>query len=117
MRILITGGCGFLGRRLARVPALVLATYRDEELAGDHPLRMVLGDLATLLGSPLEAPDGLEAGVSLGQLSEDQARALSELGAGICKHEDFWLSRLTSRRSSGWCRADCARRRHAHSRP
>ena len=37
----------YLGRRLARVPALILATYRDEEIAADHPLRMVLGDLAT----------------------------------------------------------------------
>ena len=37
----------FLGRRLGRVPALLLATYRDDELAADHPLRMVLGDLAT----------------------------------------------------------------------
>jgi DNA-binding CsgD family transcriptional regulator/tetratricopeptide (TPR) repeat protein len=37
----------FLGRRLGRVPALLLATYRDDELPGDHPLRMVLGDLAT----------------------------------------------------------------------
>src|SRR5262249_48012778 len=32
----------FLGRRLARLPALVLATYREDELAGDHPLRTVL---------------------------------------------------------------------------
>ena len=37
----------FLGRRLGRVPALLLATYRDDELGDDHPLRMVLGDLAT----------------------------------------------------------------------
>ena len=37
----------FLGRRLGRVPALLLATYRDDEVPGDHPLRMVLGDLAT----------------------------------------------------------------------
>jgi DNA-binding CsgD family transcriptional regulator/tetratricopeptide (TPR) repeat protein len=37
----------YAGRRLARVPALILATYRDEEIAADHPLRMVLGDLAT----------------------------------------------------------------------
>ncbi|HEV8219679.1 MAG TPA: AAA family ATPase [Streptosporangiaceae bacterium] len=37
----------YLGRRLARLPALVLATYRDEEIAADHPLRVVLGDLAT----------------------------------------------------------------------
>jgi DNA-binding CsgD family transcriptional regulator/tetratricopeptide (TPR) repeat protein len=37
----------FLGRRLGRVPALLLATYRDDEVRGDHPMRMVLGDLAT----------------------------------------------------------------------
>jgi DNA-binding CsgD family transcriptional regulator/tetratricopeptide (TPR) repeat protein len=37
----------FLGRRLGRVPALVIATYRDDELGDTHPLRMVLGDLAT----------------------------------------------------------------------
>ncbi len=37
----------FAGRRLGRMTALVLATYRDDELADDHPLRVVLGDLAT----------------------------------------------------------------------
>jgi DNA-binding CsgD family transcriptional regulator/tetratricopeptide (TPR) repeat protein len=37
----------FAGRRLGRMPTLVLATYRDDELADDHPLRVVLGDLAT----------------------------------------------------------------------
>jgi DNA-binding CsgD family transcriptional regulator/tetratricopeptide (TPR) repeat protein len=36
-----------LGRRLGRMRALLLATYRDDELADDHPLRVVLGDLAT----------------------------------------------------------------------
>lgn len=34
-----------LGRRAEMVPALVLATYRDDELAVDHPLRSVLGEL------------------------------------------------------------------------
>ena len=37
----------FLGRRLGRVPALLVATYRDDELSDTHPLRIVLGDLAT----------------------------------------------------------------------
>ena len=36
-----------LGRRLGRIPALLLVSYRDDELAVDHPLRVVLGDLAT----------------------------------------------------------------------
>ena len=34
-----------LGRRAEIVPALVVATYRDDELAADHPLRSVLGEL------------------------------------------------------------------------
>src|SRR5262245_3263494 len=37
----------FLGRRLGRMPVLLLASYRDDEIAADHPLRLVLGDLAT----------------------------------------------------------------------
>ncbi len=37
----------FAGRRLGRMPALMLVTYRDDGLRDDHPLKMVLGDLAT----------------------------------------------------------------------
>ena len=37
----------FLGRRIQRTPALLLATYRDDELGPQHPLRLLLGDLAT----------------------------------------------------------------------
>jgi len=36
-----------LGRRLGMTPALVIASYRDEELDRAHPLRVVLGELAT----------------------------------------------------------------------
>jgi DNA-binding CsgD family transcriptional regulator len=36
-----------LARRLEGVPALVLASYRDDELDRAHPLRIVLGELAT----------------------------------------------------------------------
>ena len=35
----------FLGRRLERIPVLLLVTYRDDELGADHPLRGVLGTL------------------------------------------------------------------------
>ena len=41
----------YLGRRLSRSPALVVATYRDNEIPGDHPFRLVLGDLATQRGT------------------------------------------------------------------
>jgi AAA ATPase domain len=57
----------FVGRRLARTPALVLATYRDDELGEDHPLRMVLGDLAT---------QGATRRMRLPPLSEEAVRAL-----------------------------------------
>jgi DNA-binding CsgD family transcriptional regulator len=35
-----------LGRRLRATPALVIASYRDDELARSHPLRVVLGEVA-----------------------------------------------------------------------
>lgn len=38
----------FLGRRVGRTHALVLATYRSDEIGTTHPLRTVLGDLATV---------------------------------------------------------------------
>jgi DNA-binding CsgD family transcriptional regulator/tetratricopeptide (TPR) repeat protein len=37
----------FVGRRIADCGGLVVATYRDDEVGRDHPLRMVLGDLVT----------------------------------------------------------------------
>jgi DNA-binding CsgD family transcriptional regulator/tetratricopeptide (TPR) repeat protein len=56
----------FAGRRLSRTRALVLATYRDDELADDHPLRLVLGDLATQRATrrmrlPPLSPDAVRA--------------------------------------------------------
>ncbi|QBI19917.1 helix-turn-helix transcriptional regulator [Egibacter rhizosphaerae] len=38
----------FVARRLTGVNALVVATYRDDEVGSDHPLRQVLGSVATL---------------------------------------------------------------------
>jgi predicted ATPase/DNA-binding CsgD family transcriptional regulator len=37
----------FLGRRIGDLPVLFVVTYRDDEIGSDHPLRLVLGDLAT----------------------------------------------------------------------
>jgi DNA-binding CsgD family transcriptional regulator len=66
---------GLLGRRIEGLGALVLGTYRTDELTAAHPLRIVLGDLATAPGvvrldldplSPaavaaLAAPHGVDA--------------------------------------------------------
>ena len=37
----------YLGRRVDQCPALVLVTYRDDETGRDHPVTLLLGDLAT----------------------------------------------------------------------
>jgi DNA-binding CsgD family transcriptional regulator/tetratricopeptide (TPR) repeat protein len=37
----------FLGRRIETTRVLVLGTYRDDEVGAEHPLRIVIGDLAT----------------------------------------------------------------------
>ena len=58
-----------LGRRVARLPALVVATYRDDELERLHRLRVVLGEL------PRDAVDRLR----VEPLSPD---AVHELAAG-----------------------------------
>jgi len=57
----------FLGRRITRVPTLLVLTYRDDELSPQHPLRKVLGDLAT---SPAARR------IILKPLSENGVRAL-----------------------------------------
>src|SRR5499427_4334040 len=40
----------FLGRRLAGAELMILATFRSEEAGGEHPLTVVMGDLASLPG-------------------------------------------------------------------
>jgi len=58
----------FTGRRLGRMRALVLVTYRDDELGDDDPLRMLLGDLATQHATRR---------MGLPPLSEEAVRALA----------------------------------------
>ncbi len=40
----------FMGRRLGGTRLMILATFRSEEVGSDHPLTVVLGDLAALPG-------------------------------------------------------------------
>jgi len=62
-----------LGRRIDGSDAFVVATYRDDEVTGDHPLRVVLGELAS-------APGVVR--IAVPRLSLDAVRALAEpLGA------------------------------------
>jgi DNA-binding CsgD family transcriptional regulator len=36
----------FLARRIRAVPAMIVATYRDDAVGADHPVRMLMGDVA-----------------------------------------------------------------------
>ena len=70
----------FLGRRVARLPALIVLTYRDDEVDAAHPLRSVLGDLPrdAAVRIPLEPLSeqavGRLAGVAEGPAREDLFR-------------------------------------------
>jgi DNA-binding CsgD family transcriptional regulator len=72
----------FLGRRIDGTRALLVVTYRDDEVGPRHPLRLVLGDLATA-----QAVRRL----SLPPLSEGAVRTLA-VGSGLDPGE---LHRLT----------------------
>ncbi|MDQ1744630.1 MAG: hypothetical protein QOE23_2969, partial [Pseudonocardiales bacterium] len=55
----------FLGRRIDGMPLLVVATFREDEVVGSHPLTVVLGDLATAPGvRRMQLPPLTEAGVA-----------------------------------------------------
>ncbi len=62
----------FVGRRLARMRSLVLVTFREDELGADHPLRIVLGDVATQRATRR---------MLVPPLSADAVRALAEAGS------------------------------------
>jgi DNA-binding SARP family transcriptional activator/DNA-binding CsgD family transcriptional regulator len=54
----------FLGRRMERTRALLIVSYRDDELAVDHPLRSVVGRLAPGTVRHLRLPPLSEAAVA-----------------------------------------------------
>jgi DNA-binding CsgD family transcriptional regulator len=67
-----------LGRRADTVPALIAATYRDEQLARSHPLRLVLGELPTRGAVTRFRLDGLSRR-AVGALSRGSALDADEL--------------------------------------
>jgi DNA-binding SARP family transcriptional activator len=68
----------YLGRRVIEVPAMVLASYRDDEIGRGHPLTLVLGDAATYASTrrmtlPRLSEDGVatlarDSGIDAGEL-------------------------------------------------
>jgi DNA-binding CsgD family transcriptional regulator/tetratricopeptide (TPR) repeat protein len=74
----------YLGRRVENAPGLLLVTYRDDEVGARHPLRVILGDLATSKNvHRLTLPPLSEAAVRrLAEGSSLDARALHQRTGG-----------------------------------
>jgi DNA-binding CsgD family transcriptional regulator len=66
----------YIGRRVDRLPLLLVITYRDDEIGLDHPLRRLLGDLVTAPGYRRMA---------LPPLTEDAVQVLAS-GSGFDPH-------------------------------
>src|SRR5882757_4966389 len=62
----------FIGRRIQRTRCLILATYRDDEIAPSHPLRGVLGELTGQHSARIRVPAFSLTAVE--QLSRDTQR-------------------------------------------
>jgi DNA-binding CsgD family transcriptional regulator/tetratricopeptide (TPR) repeat protein len=70
----------FLGRRVAELPCMVMVTLRSDEVSGHHPLRRVLGDLATARSvRRLSVPPLSQAAVA--ELAEPAGRDAASLYA------------------------------------
>ncbi|HET6854594.1 MAG TPA: AAA family ATPase [Pyrinomonadaceae bacterium] len=69
----------FIGRRINKLNALLVVTYRDDEVRADHPLRLVLGDLPRQSVTRIRLPPLSE--VAAGQLAEREGKHIEDLHA------------------------------------
>jgi DNA-binding CsgD family transcriptional regulator/tetratricopeptide (TPR) repeat protein len=67
----------FLGRRINKLNALLVITYRDDEVRAEHPLRLVLGDLPRAFVRRLRLPALSEDAVD--ELAERAGKRIHEL--------------------------------------
>ena len=67
----------FLGRRINRTNSMLVVTYRDDELAAHHPLRLLLGDLPPRSVARVRLPPLSEAGVNT--LATREGRRVEDL--------------------------------------
>ncbi len=70
----------FLGRRVARTRALLIITYRDDEMGPRHPLRVVLGDLAATRRLTLRPLSEIAVRALIGERALDPAALHRQTG-------------------------------------
>ena len=88
----------FLARRIQRMPALLILTYRDDELGREHPLRLVLGDLPARDVTRLPLPPLSEAAVAA--LAQHAGRPGEELFS-VTGGNPFFLTEVLASASPG----------------
>jgi DNA-binding CsgD family transcriptional regulator/tetratricopeptide (TPR) repeat protein len=69
----------FLGRRMQRLPVMLIISYRDDEVGVHHPLRSVIGDLPVALLSRLSLPSLSDSAV------QTMALRVGRESADLCK--------------------------------
>jgi DNA-binding CsgD family transcriptional regulator len=69
----------FLAREIAASPVLIVGTYRDVEVTGEHLLNRILGNLAR---------ENHCHRMQLGGLTQPETRELVEAGSGVAVEED-----------------------------
>jgi DNA-binding CsgD family transcriptional regulator len=88
----------FIGRRIERLPALLVVTYRDDEVGAQHPLRRVIGEI------PAQALARIDlAGLSAGAVEALARQALrSPEGVHAATHGNpFFVTELLRRGEQG----------------
>jgi DNA-binding CsgD family transcriptional regulator/tetratricopeptide (TPR) repeat protein len=84
----------FVARRIRQVPALLVLTFRDDEVRPDHPLRLLLGDLPREHTLRLRLPRLSE--VAVRTLAQGVGRSADELYGATCGNPFFVTEVLAS---------------------
>ncbi len=84
----------FLARRIHRTSALLILTYRDDELTKDHPLRLVLGDLPSDNVTRVWLPPLSE--IAVATLAQQAGRPVGNLHAATGGNSFFLTEVLAS---------------------
>ena len=88
----------FIGRRIDQSRCLLVASYRDDEIGPNHPLRYVIGDLPSNLTSRIVlTPLSLASVIELCCSDKKRAKEILDVSAG----NPFFVQELLSSTASG----------------
>src|SRR4029079_6391427 len=88
----------FIGRRISKLNALLVVTYRDDEVRAHHPLRLVLGDLPRQSVKRLRLPPLSE--IAVAQLAECEGKRIADLHA-VTGGNPFFITEVLASNGPG----------------